>query len=109
MPLHTDCQCLSGFAFHTTVLVRIDFCSEAPWTMKADMEIELSKGPWLAGLQFSLADIGYAPYILRLDHLQLQFLWDKRQHVAAWYDRVQAQHGYKEGIDDRIDASYYLS
>ena len=27
----------------------------------ADMEIELSKGPWLAGIQFSLADIGYAP------------------------------------------------
>lgn len=34
---------------------------------------------------------------------------DKRPHVAAWYERVQAQHGYKEGIDDRIDASYYLS
>lgn len=72
----------------------------------ADMEIELSKGPWLAGIQFSLADIGYAPYILRLAHLQLQFLWDKRPHVAAWYERVQAQHGYKEGIDDRIDSSY---
>ena len=47
------------------------------------------RGLWLAEIQFSLADIGYAPYILRLDHLQLQFLWDKRPHVAAWYDRVQ--------------------
>ena len=44
----------------------------------ADMEESLNESSWLAGNEFSLADIGYAPYITRLDHLQLQFLWDKR-------------------------------
>ncbi len=43
----------------------------------ADMEAALSEGPWLAGKEFSLADIGYAPYMARLEHLQLQFLWDE--------------------------------
>ena len=43
-----------------------------------DIETTLADSPWLAGKEFSLADIGYAPYITRLDHLQLQFLWDKR-------------------------------
>jgi glutathione S-transferase len=34
-----------------------------------DMETSLSERPWLAGKEFSLAEIGYAPYITRLDHL----------------------------------------
>src|SRR3990167_1921138 len=55
----------------------------------ADMEESLTQEPWLASKEFSLADIGYAPYITRLDHLQLQFLWDKRPHVPAWYDRLR--------------------
>jgi glutathione S-transferase len=33
-----------------------------------DMETALSEDPWLAGKKFSVADIGYAPYITRLDH-----------------------------------------
>lgn len=40
-----------------------------------DMETALAESSWLARKEFSLADIGYAPYITRLDHLQLQFLW----------------------------------
>jgi hypothetical protein len=28
---------------------------------------------------------GYAPYMTRLDHLQLHFLWDNRPHIPAWY------------------------
>jgi glutathione S-transferase len=39
-----------------------------------DMEVVLAATSWLAGGEFSLADIGYAPYVTRLDHLQLQFL-----------------------------------
>ena len=31
---------------------------------------------------------------------------DSREVLNSWYERVQAQHGYKEGIDDRIDSSY---
>ena len=72
----------------------------------ADMEAALSQGPWLAGKEFSLGDIGYAPYMTRLDHLQLQFLWDKRPHVPVWFKRVKERRGYKEGIGKWLNPSY---
>jgi glutathione S-transferase len=71
-----------------------------------DMEEALSRNPWLAGREFSLADIGYAPYITRLDHLQLQFLWDKRPHVPEWYERLRERRGYAEAFDKWSNASY---
>jgi glutathione S-transferase len=71
-----------------------------------DMETALTESPWLAGKEFSLADIGYAPYATRLDHLQLQFLWDKRPRVAAWYERLLERRAYKEALEDWFNASY---
>jgi glutathione S-transferase len=72
----------------------------------ADMETTLSDTPWLAGKEFSLADIGYAPYVTRLDHLQLQFLWDKRPHIPGWYDRVRERRGYTEALAKWFNAKY---
>ena len=72
----------------------------------ADMETALTESPWLAGKEFSLADIGYAPYATRLDHLQLQFLWDKRPRFAAWYERLLERRSYKEALEDWFNASY---
>jgi glutathione S-transferase len=72
----------------------------------SDMEAALRAAPWLAGGTFSLADIGYAPYILRLEDLQLQFLWDKRPRIAAWFDKIGEQSGYKAAFDDWPNESY---
>jgi len=72
----------------------------------ADMENSLGEAPWLAGEEFSLADIGYAPYILRLQDLQLQFLWDKRPHIPAWFEQVGKRRGYKEAFDNWPNESY---
>ena len=72
----------------------------------ADIETVLSQSPWLAGKELSLADVGYAPYMARLEHLQLQFLWDKRPHVPAWFERLEERRGYKEGIDGWLNGSY---
>ena len=72
----------------------------------ADMEAALTDQPWLAGKEFSLADIGYAPYILRFQDLQLQFLWDKRPHVSVWFERVGSRRGYKAAFDDWSNQSY---
>jgi glutathione S-transferase len=71
-----------------------------------DMEAALVDGPWLAGNEFSLADIGYAPYITRLDHLQLEFLWDRRPHVPAWYERLLERRGYKEALENWFNPAY---
>ena len=71
-----------------------------------DLEIALADSTWLAGEEFSLADIGYAPYITRLDHLQLQFLWDRRPHVPAWYERVRERRTYHEAFDRWFNPGY---
>jgi glutathione S-transferase len=71
-----------------------------------DMETALADSPWLAGKEFSLADIGYAPYITRLDHLQMQFLWDNRPHIPAWYDRLRERGGYVEALEKWFNAAY---
>jgi len=72
----------------------------------SDIEATLADSPWLAGNEFSLADVGYAPYITRLDHLQLQFLWDKRPHIPDWYDRLRDRRGYTEALEKWFNANY---
>lgn len=72
----------------------------------ADMESAFTETPWLAGKEFSLADIGYAPYIRRLQDLQMQFLWDKRPHIPAWFEQVGKRPGYKQGFEDWPNESY---
>lgn len=69
----------------------------------ADMETCLAGAAWLAGDAFSLADISYAPYLTRLDCLQLQWLWDERPAVADWYQRVRARPSYAPSITDCFD------
>jgi glutathione S-transferase len=71
-----------------------------------DIEATLAETPWLAGKEFSLADIGYAPYITRLDHLQLQFLWDTRPHIPSWYDRLRERPSYNEALEKWFNLSY---
>ena len=67
----------------------------------SDMEAELAGGePWLAGEAFSLADIGYASYIRRLEHLQMSPMWDERPYFADWYGRLQQRDSFKVAILD---------
>jgi len=70
------------------------------------MEMVLQTGPWLAGDAFSLADIAYAPYVTRLDHLQLSALWLHRPHVDEWYARLQDRKGYQEGLVRWFNSRY---
>ncbi len=72
----------------------------------ADFEMELTDGPWLAGKDFSLADVAYAPYMIRLEHLQLQMLWDRRPRVAAWYAQLRERSGFKAAINEWLSQSY---
>lgn len=71
-----------------------------------DMEEALADGLWLAGTDFSLADIAYAPYLTRLEHLQLHFMWRKRPRLADWFERIKSRAGYKTGIGEWFNPSY---
>lgn len=68
--------------------------------MVADMDAALGDAPWLAGESFSLADIGFIPYVLRLDHLQLSPLWAQRANLADWYQRSRARPSFKTAAID---------
>ena len=70
------------------------------------MDTTLGTSDWLAGDSFSLADIAYAPYLTRLDHLQLTFLWAERPHVTQWYERVKARKGYQIALTDWFNSKY---
>ena len=68
---------------------------------------ELSGGEyWLAGDQFSLADIGYTPYIRRLEHLQLKAMWENLPYLSDWYDRLQQREAFKIAILDWDNLPY---
>ena len=72
----------------------------------ADMEADLTQSEWLAGADYSLADIAYAPYAVRLDHLQLHGMWIKRPRYADWYDRLSQRPAFKTAITDWINPGY---
>lgn len=58
----------------------------------------LQDSEFLVGDQLSIADIIYSPYITRLDHLQMSFIWEDKPGVTAWYERIKETIGYKNGL-----------
>ena len=60
-----------------------------------DIEAALNQGPWLAGDAYSIADIAYTPYMVRLEHLQLGWMWDHRPHIPEWIERLRARPSFE--------------
>ncbi len=48
----------------------------------------------VSGDTFSLADITMLPYTLRLEHLGLDFFWENKPAVAAWYQRMKERDSF---------------
>jgi glutathione S-transferase len=63
-----------------------------------DMETTLSSRQWLAGDEYSLADIAVIPYVTRLDRLGLEGMWAERPNVARWFAAVQARPSFNSAI-----------
>jgi glutathione S-transferase len=61
---------------------------------------------WLAGEQFSLADIAYTPYLTRLAHLQMSELWFDRPHLANWFKQIQVRKSYDIAIIQWLNPKY---
>ena len=66
------------------------------------MEEAVQHGSFLAGSHYSLADIGVMPYVLRLELVKLDRMWDKRPGVASWWERVKARPSTQETILKRM-------
>lgn len=58
------------------------------------IEIDLSRGAWLAGAQFTLADIALIPLIDRLEFLDLADLWERRAALVDWIGRIKERPSY---------------
>lgn len=69
-----------------------------------DMETVLEGGDWLAGDSYSLADMAYVPYILRLDHLGMADMWTDKPGVTDWFDRVKQRPAYQTAVTDWLVA-----
>ena len=69
-----------------------------------NMENALKDRPWLAGDNFSIADIAMAPYVNRLAMLQLAEIWEggRLPCVADWFVRLAARPTFKPALLDWI-------
>ena len=65
-----------------------------------EMDRTLADNPWLAGPDYSLADIDVVPYVWRLRNLNLSGLWDTMPRIQDWLDRVSARQSFRETIID---------
>jgi len=71
-----------------------------------DIDGALAEGDWLVGDALSLADLAYTPYMVRLTHLQMAWLWDDKPAVAAWFARIKARPSFQAGIGDWLNDAY---
>lgn len=60
----------------------------------ARMEASLSREPWLAGGELSLADLAFVPYFRRMAQLDKTALWRDLPGVSAWLARLQDRASY---------------
>ncbi len=67
--------------------------------MLADMENDLTASPWLAGANYSLADIAFTPYVHRLKQLQLSHMWGRRPHVTKWLEIVRERPSFAKAYN----------
>ena len=60
------------------------------------MNDALEEHEWLAGAEFSLADVGLAPYVNRLDMLSMSGMWASGRYpnVEAWFERIKAMDSF---------------
>ncbi len=63
-----------------------------------EMDQTLAENPWLAGPEFSLADIDVVPYVWRLQNLNLAGLWDTMPRIQEWLEQVSARPSFREQI-----------
>ena len=73
------------------------------------LERRLDEAPWLGGASYSLADIAAAPFIDRLEELNLSGLWSGKTTLVDWIARTKARPAYRDAVPDnsqRFAAAY---
>jgi len=68
----------------------------------ARVERALAATPYLTGDALSLADAALLPYVLRVDHLNLNELLDGHTALRDWYQRIQQRPSYGIAVADLL-------
>ena len=66
----------------------------------------LSQYEWLAGDNYSLADISYTPYLTRFEHLGLSFMFKERKNLSNWFSKIKKRENYEHAILDWNNKKY---
>jgi glutathione S-transferase len=69
------------------------------------MDESLQSGAYLAGDSFSNADCAVIPYIMRLELLKLNGMWDSYPAIGDWWTRMRERPSVEAAIVDRMTAS----
>ena len=70
------------------------------------MQAQLVEQPWLAGSDISLADLDIAPYIHRLESLELIFMVEDYPAVVDWYQRLKSRGSWAQAITRKHTAKW---
>jgi len=64
------------------------------------MNEELSKSRWLAGDEFSLADVAMLPYVMRLAMLSMSAMWENGRlpYVEKWLDACRKRESFSPAL-----------
>ena len=65
------------------------------------MASALADDPWLAGEEYSLADVDMAPFVHRIAALGEGAMIEARPRVADWYGRIQAREAFQAAMQWR--------
>ncbi len=70
------------------------------------MNSALQNSRWLAGSEFSIADIALTPYVNRLDMLSMSAMWSEGRlpKVEEWFARIRARPTFSKSLLDWIPA-----
>lgn len=89
---------LTDIAFNGTDSGLLRFAIYAYEGLLEDIATALAQRDWLVGEQLSAADMGFVPYLDRLEQLGLAAWWDDKPQIQQWLRRVRATEAYDQGI-----------
>lgn len=71
-----------------------------------DFEAALAERPWLAGDSYSLAEVAYTPYMIRLDHFGFTDLFKGRPRASAWKQRLFDRASFEPAVARWFNPDY---
>jgi len=66
----------------------------------SDMNKHLQMHSWLAGENYSLADISLVVYLTRLGSFQMAPLWSEMTALNNWFDKIAVRPAYQKAVID---------